>query len=192
MFNAFIDLDGSNDSGSGDITSTPCFFHDYYPNPFEEKDIIFIGPTGEKISLRGEYIRIKNYIIDLITDYLAHLGAADEDDYEIPDWVYSYMLGEVVYNVPGEPDDFEYKDIHDTLLLLDNVYVDRSRIIDEAGDEDLNKLLNDNYIDNKFNRISCVRCYMESTKYISTLTTGIRPPTVFGEPHVIKQLRLES
>ena len=103
------------------------------------------------------------------------------------------MLGEVVYNVPGEPDDFEYKDIHDTLLLLiDNVFIDGTRIIDEAGDDDLTQLLHDNHINNKFNRLDCTRCYIESTKYISTLTTGIRPPTVFGEPHVIKQLRLES
>lgn len=186
MFNAFIGLSDSEDN-------TERFFEDYYPNPFLDKDIIYDSPTGEHISLRGEYVRLKAYIVNIINDYLNHLGTAEQDDYIIPDWVYSYMLGEVIYNTPGEPDDFEYKDIHDALLLLiDNVFIDGNRIIDEAGDDDLTQLLRDNHINNKFNRLDCTRCYIESTKYISTLTTGIRPPTVFGEPHVIKQLRLEN
>lgn len=79
------------------------------------------------------------------------------------------MLGEVVYNKPSNTDEFEYKDMLDLLTLLDS-----------------------NNIKNEMDIYVCRSCYIESTKYISTLTTGIRPPTVFGEPHVIKQLRLEN
>lgn len=191
MFNAFINLEITDDS-SGSSDSVERFFDDYYPNPFEDVNMIYLGSAGEEISLRGEYLRLKNYIVEIINEYLSHRGAVDEDEYEIPDWIYSYMLGEVIYNVPGTADDFQYKDIHDTLLSLDNIQVDISRVIDEAGEEDLIQLLNDDHINNEFNRVSCLRCYIESTKYISTLTTGIRPPTVFGEPHVIKQLRMEN
>jgi hypothetical protein len=168
MFDAFINL-YDDTSGSGDTSTNPYFFDDYYPNPFKDRDIIYVGPTGEQISLRGEYIRLKKYITNLIVEYLNHLGSAEEDNYTIPDWVYSYMLGEVIYNVPGDPDDFEYRSILDLLTLFDS-----------------------NNINNYISPEVCSKCYAESTKYISTLTTGIRPPTVFGEPHVIKQLRMEN
>ena len=169
MFNAFINLNTDDLSGSGDTDDGEYFFDDYYPNPFAEEDIIYIGPTGEEISLRSEYCRLKQYIIDTINAYLEHIGAVDEDSYELPDWIYTYMLGEVIYNTPEEPDNFQYKDMYDLLKLLDA-----------------------NSIDNEMTPQICKMCYAESTKFISTLTTGVRPPTVFGEPHVIKQLRLES
>lgn len=164
MFNAFINLSGDDStSGSGDISEEEKFFNDNYPNPFAEEDIEFIGAGGEKISLRSEYFRLKKYIIDTINQYLANQGTANAENYTIPDWIYTYMLGEVIYN------NSEYLDIHDLLVLLDS----------------------DN-IDNELTPQICMQCYDKSTKYISTLTTGIRPPTVFGEPHVIKQLRLEA
>ena len=163
MFNAFIDLSGEEDSGSGFISKTERFFPDNYPNPFEEEDVIYVSQSGERISLNGEYIRMRTYIINIINDYLSHVGTAEESEYVIPDWIYSYMLGEVIYN------NSEYIDINDLLKLLDETN-----------------------IDNVMTRQACMKCYDKSTKYISTLTTGIRPPTVFGEPHVIKQLRLEA
>ena len=168
MFDAFIDLSGTDDS-SGSSGYVERFFTDYYPNPFYEEDIIYVGPSGEQISLSGEYNRLKQYIITTINDYLTHLGTAEQDNYTIPDWIYTYMLGEVIYNKPGNPDSFEYLDMLDLLTLFDS-----------------------NNISNEMTPQTCKLCYEQSTKYISTLTTGIRPPTVFGEPHVIKQLRLES
>lgn len=169
MFDAFINLNSDMDSGSGDTDEGQYYFNDYYPNPFKDKDIIYIGPTGEHISLRGEYVRLKQYIVSIINEYLSHLGTTEQADYTIPDWIYSYMLGEVIYNNPNNPDDFEYKDMYDLLVLLDSTN-----------------------IENEMTPEICELCYIQSTKYISTLTTGVRPPTVFGEPHVIKQLRLES
>jgi len=169
MFNAFIDL-GNEDFNNKTTLIDPQvrFFDMYYPNPFAEEDIIYKklnskGEVVEEISLSGEYTKLKNYIISSINDYLTYYGTANEDKHLVPDWVYTYMLGEVVYQQS------DYLDIFDTLALLDC-----------------------SNIDNEFTQSACVKCYTVSSSYISTLTTGIRPPTVFGEPHVIKNLRMES
>ena len=165
MFNAFIDLSAGSDSasGSGDSDSVERFFEDTYPNPFEEEDVEYISPSGEKISLSSEYYRLKQYIVDTINEYLQYQGTSEAEDHMIPDWIYTYMLGEVIYNSS------DYRDIYDLLVLLDSAN-----------------------IDNEMTPMVCKQCYIKSTKFISTLTTGVRPPTVFGEPHVIKQLRLEA
>lgn len=161
MFNAFINLTDSEDN-------VDRFFEDNYPNPFAEQDLVYrkLNPQGEvvsEVSLSGEYDKLKAYIIKVIKAYLEYQGTESADLYTIPDWIYTYMLGEVVYN------NSTYEDIYDTLALLG---------------------ANNN--DNKFTNKDCALCYTTSLKYISTLTSGLRPPTVFGEPHVIKQLRLEA
>ena len=163
MFDAFIDLNADSGSGSGETQNAERFFEDTYPDPFIDEDIEYISPSGERISLRGEYFRLKQYIINTIKEYLRYQGTSDEENYTLPNWVYSYMLGEVIYNSS------DYRDIYDLLVLLDSTSVDNIMTPD-----------------------ICRMCYEKSTKFISTLTTGIRPPTVFGEPHVIKQLRLEA
>ena len=144
------------------------YFETNYPNPFIVNDLVYNkldiqGNVVSSVSLKSEYEKLKSYIISTIIDYLAHQGTESADNYIIPDWIYSYMLGEVVYN------NSEYLDIYDTLSLLGA-----------------------NNTDNEFTNMACALCYGTSLKYISTLTSGIRPPTVFGEPHVIKQLRLEA
>ena len=83
--------------------------------------------------------------------------------YKIPDWVYTYMLGEVIYN------NSEYLDIQDIL-----------------------ELLGCSNIDNVFTREACITCYKVSSDYISTLVKNIRTPTIFGEPHIIKSLRMNN
>lgn len=162
MFDAFICLDPENE----EKVNQEHFFDDNYPNPFDPDNLIYNkldsnGNVVSQISLSGEYTKLKDYIISTISTYLAHQGQEDASDYIIPDWIYAYMLGEVVYNKS------EYLDIYDTLALL-----------------------GENNTNNKFTNHACALCYSTSLKYISTLTSGIRPPTVFGEPHVIKQLRL--
>lgn len=93
----------------------------------------------------------------------------------IPDWVYSYMLGEVV----GPRSDKH--DIHDVIYPLGT---------DNADDD--------------YDNTSSIACYAESREYllktypkkdmdIDTLDrTCIRPITMYGEPHVIKSLRLKQ
>ena len=165
MFNAFIDLGTGFTSKL--IDPNVRFFDMYYPNPFAEEDYIYqktnaMGEVIEEISLSGEYSKLKAYIISAIHEYLTYYGTSEESNHLVPDWVYTYMLGEVVYTKS------EYLDIYDTLTLL--------------GCSNL---------DNEFTREACIACYRTSLNYISTLTTGIRPPTIFGEPHIIKNLRME-
>ena len=165
MFNAFVDL-GTGFTSSL-IDPDARFFDSYYPNPFTLDDYYIKrnadGEIVEKIPLSAEYDKLKAYIISSINEYLKYVGTSDESSHLVPDWVYTYMLGEVVYQQS------DYLDIQDTLALLG--------------------LTN---TENEFTKEACAKCYVTSLNYISTLTIGIRPPTVFGEPHVIKNLRLES
>ena len=166
MFNAFIDLGNETFNRTTTMVDPDVrFFDDYYPNPFAEHDYIYekknsAGEVVEQISLSGEYTRLKSAIIENINYYLQNLGTPAQ--VVLPDWIYTYMLGEVVYQRS------EYLDIQDTLALL------------ECSN-----------IDNVFTQAACVACYTTSLNYTSTLAIGTRPPTVFGEPHVIKYLRME-
>lgn len=149
MFNAFIDL--GNGFTSGLVDPDVKFFDTYYPNPFAEQHYIY-----KDTSLSEKYSELKQYIINTINNYLAN-------EVKIPDWIYTYMLGEVIYNQS------DYLDIQDCLTLL-----------------------HCSNLNNEFTPEACAVCYQTSLNYISTLTSGVRPPTVFGEPHVIKNLRLEA
>ena len=166
MFNAFIDLGTGFESSL--IDPNVRFFDMNYPNPFETQDYIYQktnadGEVIEEISLRGVYNKLKDYIISSINKYLQYYGTSEESEHLVPDWVYTYMLGEVIYQQS------DYLDIEDILALLDC-----------------------SNLDNKFTKDACVKCFIISLNYISTLTSGIRPPTIFGEPHVIKNLRMGS
>lgn len=167
MFNAFIDL-GNEDFNSKTTIIDPKtrFFDDYYPNPFGPDDVyIKKDNTGREttIVLSDEYDKLKACIISTINDYLKYCTTTEAADHQIPDWIYTYMLGEVVYQKS------EYLDIQDTLALL--------------GCSNL---------DNIFTKDACIACYKTSMQCISMSVTDVRPFTVFGEPHVIKQLRLEA
>lgn len=93
----------------------------------------------------------------------------DEDDVycelsadKLPDWIYSYMLQRVVC-----PNSLSI-DIHDLLVLLG---------IDNIKDE--------------FTEEAAMRCYQISTEWLSKFPKiDQRPPSIFGEMHVIKSLRL--
>lgn len=165
MFNAFIEVD--KDYKSTLIDTDVRFFDNYYPNPFNEDDTYqkknAAGDVIEEINLYDAYNSLKEYIRKAIENYLKYYGTSVESEYQIPDWVYTYMLGEVVYQKS------DYLDIQDTLALL--------------GCSNL---------DNEFTKEACVACFATSLGYVSTLTTGSRPASVFGEPHVIKCLRLED
>lgn len=168
MFNAFIDLGNEEFNRKTTIIDPDVrFFDRYYPNPFSEDDYYDKwNSDGERImhvNLYDEYNKLKNYIVSSINDYLKYYGTPEESKHLVPNWVYTYMMGEVVYQ------ESDYLDIQDTLALL-----------------------NCSNTDNEFTKNACIACYVTSMNYISALTTGIRPPTVFGEPHVIKNLRMEN
>jgi len=112
--------------------------------------------------MQAEYNTLMQKMLDLIIEFKSN----DSTDAVLPDWVYSYMLGAVV----GPNSD--KRDIHDLLVLLgcDN-------------------------IDDDFDATACVECYAVSASWVKRFginTDQSRPPTMFGEPHVIKSLRLQQ
>lgn len=109
---------------------------------------------------------IYNKLIEEIQYHIDAFMERSNEVYIIPNWVYSYMLGAVI----GPNSDLY--DIHDTLVLLG---------CDNQEDEITLKAYHE--------------MYDVSMKYIRKLTEEERlhrPPTIFGEPHVIKILRLEQ
>lgn len=108
----------------------------------------------------------------LVAAIFAHIQMLKDDPtYILPDWVQAYMLGSVI------SDTSSIDDKHDLLVLLecDNLYDD-------------------------FTPLAQSRCYEVSQMWVrkylvhqvSDDGVDLRPPTVFGEPHVIKSLRLSQ
>lgn len=171
MFYAFRGNEYEEDIYSSTIDS-PVFtesfigyFWDNYPNPDETDSTL--------ATAHSNLVKAIQYHID---QYLSTYKSNKTDEiYTIPDWVYSYMLGAVV----GPASDTS--DIHDVIypLGVDNV-------------------------DDEFTADCAKACLVESKAWIrkrlpdttitleSGATLDIRPPSIFGEPHVIKSIRLKS
>lgn len=82
----------------------------------------------------------------------------------VPDWVYTYMLGAVI--------------------AASSPSIDR---------HDLLKLLNIDNLNDELDETAIESCLSISKKWVDKLPpskNNHRPPTVFGEPHVIKSLRV--
>lgn len=173
MFDAFIQY--RVEIGSGEVyhyipNLDEGFFAFYYPfrpaTDDEERNPTHYYPIGE--SLRKYDILIRS-ICKHINDYRTGVST------EIPDWVYSYMLGVTV----GPRSD--KLDIHDIIAPIGT----------DNSDDD-------------FDDKSSIATYNESLYYLSrTLKASEyqgsdesnlpkRPITMFGEPHVIKSLRLKQ
>ena len=124
------------------------FFYDNYPCPHS--------------SLQQAY----DDLVAAIKYHISLLKESNEDSYDLPDWVQSYMLG-----VPlGENSD--KLDLHDMLVSL-----------------------NVDNIDDNFTVAAAKACYAISKQWVKKLPTDKfpnRPPTMFGEPHVLKHLRLQE
>lgn len=101
-----------------------------------------------------------------IAYHLNKLKTSLEAEYRLPDWVYAYMLGATLgVNSPQE-------DLHDLFVML-----------------------NTDNLDDEFDYECCRACYNESEYWLKKLPESRRdhrPPTLFGEPHVIKSLRLKD
>lgn len=137
------------------LSSGTCYFKDMYPL----LDSSLSEPYEKLITTLSYYMQeCKN-----------HKG----DEYQFPDWVYSYMLGNVI-SVSSDPYD---------------IY-------------GLSKLFNISTEWGEFSTLLSLNCYRESQKWISRNSEqlaefrgnyiSLRPPTMFGEPHVLKSLRLKS
>lgn len=126
------------------------FFDDTYYCDFKE--------------VESEYESLKSYIRDICSRYKS------DNNVNIPDWVYSYMIGAVVGPESGQ------KDVHDLLVLMnmDNLYDEFNASIYKSISDISRKALG-----------------YSKTRNVES-ADGYRPVTVFGEPHIIKYLRLDK
>lgn len=113
-------------------------------------------------ALESEY----KLLVSEIAYHIDKLKSSNEAEYTLPDWVYSYMI-DCVITVSSDQ-----KDKHDLFVMLG---------VDNLFDE--------------FNYDCARACYDESRYWLLKLPESARihrPPTIFGEPHVIKSLRLKA
>jgi len=114
-------------------------------------------------SLKESY----NVLVAAIRVHIELLKTSNQYQYRLPDWVCSYMLGQ-----PIGPNSTT-NDIHDLIcgLGVDN-------------------------LDDLYEEEQALACLRESTRWLkrhrpaSDLAT--RPPTMFGEPHVSKSIRVKN
>lgn len=125
------------------IFNDDCMFDTYYPLPDE--------------GLKDKYETLRTYIESKCSKFI------EDPETVMDDWIYCYMLGEVI-NIQSDQ-----KDIHDLLVLLD---------LDNLYDE--------------FNTSIYESIYDVSSKALGSSTDISRPATIFGEPHIVKYLRLEQ
>ena len=109
---------------------------------------------------------LKDVYDTLVSEIEYHLNIlkSSDDSYVLPDWIYAYMLGNVI-SVNSS-----ILDIHDLLVML-----------------------NADNLDDVFTPAAALACYEVSKSWVGKLSeqeSAHRPPTCFGEPHVIKSLRL--
>ena len=112
-------------------------------------------------------VRVKDEYFNVVTEIgywiLKYLG---DSTISIPDWVYSYMLGQVIGPNSSK------QDIHDLLVMM--------RV--------------DN-LDDIFDETAGIQCVEFSTRWVNSIVDAEiehRPITPFGEHHVVKYLRLRE
>lgn len=145
------------------------FFDDFYPCPYSEPFPCTPYPPLDENdqpiepipTMFDEYNKLRKYISDTIFDYQS--GTIET----IPDWIYSYMLG----NCIGIQSD-----------VLDLYY--------------LNDLLSEDTTKGypEFNEKTATECFKISYAWLKKQPTHVsqRPPSMFGEMHVVKSLRLDQ
>ena len=114
-------------------------------------------------ALREQYDTLKENIFWHLKDLVKH---SQDETYKMPDWVYAYMLGNVISVHSSQ------YDLHDVLVLL--------------GRDNLNDI---------FTPDAASKCYQVSKEWLRKIPSNKlnhRPPTIFGEPHVLKALRLQQ
>ena len=151
------------------------YFEDFYYKPMkrEYENPAHVDPYPIISTYADNQDDVMIEYLDILYDYIKssctsalELAQVQGEDVTVDDWIYSYMLGSVV----GPKSDS--KDIHDLLVLM-----------------------NVDNIDDIFTRIASETCYKISKKWIAKTYLGSinkRPPSVFGELHVIKSLRLDQ
>lgn len=111
-------------------------------------------------SLADDYAKLLTFITDKLNDYI-------DNESEIPNWIYSYMVGSVI-SMNSDPEDVYSLE---SLLNLDT-----------------------NLWGSEFNLQLAKECLSVSKDWVKKLPAKYenRPPSMFGELHVIKSLRIDN
>ena len=202
MFNAFINPDYISSSNMGELQ----YFYYAYP--------MIADSTSE---VNKAWISLRKSIVYHIQMYkyqsqLLKCDACDEHlwvsnllkkkrcpicgqslstaQYEIPDWIYSYMLGTVIGPKSA------VLDIHDIILPMNADNID-----DEFGAEQAHACyeVSKNWINKigtaKIHTITeddVNRLHLPNILFSAGDNISLRPVTIYGEPHVIKSIRLSQ
>lgn len=170
MCKAFLNF---TDIESFENSSEYSYFKDNYPCLFTNEVVkvrnsdgsysdLVDEITGEPITWKSRYYDFVKYVSDQLDAFIA----SSDDQKKLPDWIYAYMIGSVVSVNSPQPD------IHDLLVMMG---------IDNLDDEFLSNC--------------CELCWKVSDWWIRRTpgdVSQLRPPGLFGEPHVIKQLKLSE
>lgn len=138
---------------------------DWYNAFLNSTDIMFFKDNYPLIddSISTYYKAIVNRIFYEIQCFANDLN----DERVLPDWLYSYMLGIAI----GPASD--KLDIHDMISAMG---------VDNLEDD--------------YNLTCAIQCLKISTEWLKKLVVPEgevqRPPTMFGEPHVLKSIRLDQ
>lgn len=157
-----------------DVIKRQYVYEGYLPNyPYHlisDKEMFdaFMGDGGyfstnypeSFVSSDSTLLNAYNQLKSNISTYIDNY-LSDPTNIAIPDWVYSYMMGVVISPTSNT------RDIHDLLVLM--------------GEDNL---------DDIFTVQASLTCLSISKEWINKLPMSDRVPTMFGEPHVIKSLRL--
>lgn len=162
MFDAFIDYTiGENSRSNSKIR---YFNHNY--------------PCLDS-SLSNDYDNLKSEIICHINQFLT------DSRKTIPDWVYSYMLGEVISIHSNK------QDIHHLLVQLgvdniDDIFTSSAAKQCLRVSKSWIATVEQSAARSATCSGVCSSCdkYIKSSSYVRTV------PTIFGEPHVLKSLRI--
>lgn len=133
------------------------YFIDMYPKVHD-----YCGEEDPEFDIDAKYK-------DLVTGIAYHLDQlkkSTDPDFELPNWVYNYMLGEVIGPRSDQPD----KHYLFVMLGTDN-------------------------LDDDFDLACYKACYKESEEWLKKVPQAERdhrPISLFGEMHVIKSLRLKA
>lgn len=172
-----------------DCTTETGYFFDAYPNIGGQFPVVY-----KQLALTIQYYLLLSWISTEAADI-------------IPDWVYSYILGFVI-SVQSDK-----KDIHDLIypLGVDNIdddfdskaaaacygqsvsWIKRKNLskmiaIPAEYKEKMEELMSERTILDE----SLYDIYMRNEVNGTPGAIDIRPATIFGEPHVVKAIRLEQ
>lgn len=155
----------SDDEMFNAFTKVGGFFDAYYPCPCSGEcpcDILCPGYTDPT---QTKLVDAYNTLRKYINDTISEYQEGKLDS--LPDWIYSYMIGSCI-GIQSEENDLYY--LNDLLKLSTT-----------KGEPE-------------FTVATAIACYNVSSAWLKKQPTRVnkRPPTLFGEPHVIKSLRLDQ